>query len=171
MAGFYIKKVIAKSDTKPTSFVEFTEGLNIIQGRSDTGKSCIVKCIEFVFGGDMKHLKTPFKESSGFNEAVVVLGVLPAFNEDDAEQNELFIIRRLLENSDYTTISIKKEKKRIVITAENFPSDSEDRIIATKILTPKKESNSFDCLSFSVFKAAWNGNLSYYQKIIKSYSN
>lgn len=73
MAGFYIKRVIAKSDTKPTSFVELTEGLNIIQGRSDTGKSCIVKCIEFVFGGDMKHLRTPFKESSGFNEAVVVI--------------------------------------------------------------------------------------------------
>ena len=90
MAGFYIKKVIAKSDTKPTSFVEFTEGLNIIQGRSDTGKSCIVKCIEFVFGGDMKHLKTPFKESSGFNEAVVVLST---------DEGDIFISRKVGKNS------------------------------------------------------------------------
>lgn len=74
MSGFYIKKVIARSDTKETAFVEFTKGLNIIQGRSDTGKSCIAKCIEFVFGGDMKMLKTPFKESSGYNEATLVLG-------------------------------------------------------------------------------------------------
>ncbi len=74
MAGFYIKRVIAKSETKPTSYVEFNNGLNIIQGRSDTGKSCVAKCIEFVFGGDMKHLTTPFKESSGFNEAIVILG-------------------------------------------------------------------------------------------------
>ena len=90
MAGFYIKKVIAKSDTKPTSFVEFTEGLNIIQGRSDTGKSCIVKCIEFVFGGDMKHLKTPFKESSGFNEAVVVLST---------DEGDITISRKVGKNS------------------------------------------------------------------------
>ena len=90
MAGFYIKKVIAKSDTKPTSFVEFTEGLSIIQGRSDTGKSCIVKCIEFVFGGDMKHLKTPFKESSGFNEAVVVLST---------DEGDITISRKVGKNS------------------------------------------------------------------------
>lgn len=73
MAGFYIKKVIAKSDKKETADVTFKPGLNVIQGRSDTGKSCIVKCIEFVFGGNMKHLKTPFKASAGYNEAIVVL--------------------------------------------------------------------------------------------------
>ena len=45
MAGFYIKKVIARSDKKETAEVTFEKGLNIIQGRSDTGKSCVVKCI------------------------------------------------------------------------------------------------------------------------------
>ena len=90
MAGFYIKKVIAKSDKKPTSSVEFTEGLNIIQGRSDTGKSCIVKCIEFVFGGDMRHLKTPFKETSGFNEAAVILGT---------DEGDITISRKVGQNS------------------------------------------------------------------------
>lgn len=74
MAGFWIKKVIAKSETKETADVTFEPGLNVIQGRSDTGKTCIVKCIEFVFGGSMKTLSTPFKPSSGYNEAIVVLG-------------------------------------------------------------------------------------------------
>lgn len=74
MSGFYIKKVLARSATKGTASVELQKGLNIIQGRSDTGKSCIVKCIEFVFGGDMKHLKTPFKESAEYTEAALVLG-------------------------------------------------------------------------------------------------
>lgn len=73
MAGFWIKRVIARSDTKETADVTFKPGLNVIQGRSDTGKTCIVKCIEFVFGGSMKTLTTPFKPSSGYNEAVVVL--------------------------------------------------------------------------------------------------
>lgn len=74
MAGFYIKKVIARSDKKETAEVTFEKGLNIIQGRSDTGKSCVVKCIEFVFGGNQKLLKTPFAPSSEYNEAVVVIG-------------------------------------------------------------------------------------------------
>ncbi len=74
MAGFYIKKVIARSDKKETAEVTFEKGLNIIQGRSDTGKSCVVKCIEFVFGGNQKLLKTPFAPSSEYNEAVVIIG-------------------------------------------------------------------------------------------------
>ncbi|SFS08271.1 AAA family ATPase [Anaeromicropila populeti] len=73
MAGFWIKKVIAKSETKEAADVTFEQGLNVIQGRSDTGKTCIVKCIEFVFGGSMKTLTTPFKPSAGYNEAIVIL--------------------------------------------------------------------------------------------------
>ena len=41
MAGFYIKRIIARSDLKEDAIVDFTSGLNIIQGRSDTGKSCV----------------------------------------------------------------------------------------------------------------------------------
>lgn len=74
MAGFYIKEVIAKSEVKETASVSLSPGLNIIQGRSNTGKTCIAKCVEFVFGADLDNLKSPFKESAGYNEAVVVLG-------------------------------------------------------------------------------------------------
>lgn len=74
MAGFYIKRIIARSDSKEDAIVEFTSGLNIIQGRSDTGKSCVLKCMEFVFGGNYDKLKKPFKESSGYDSASVVIG-------------------------------------------------------------------------------------------------
>lgn len=57
MAGFYIKRIIARSDSKEDAVVDFTSGLNIIQGRSDTGKSCVLKCMEFVFGGNYDKLK------------------------------------------------------------------------------------------------------------------
>lgn len=57
MAGFYIKRIIARSDLKEDAVVDFTFGLNIIQGRSDTGKSCVLKCMEFVFGGNYDKLK------------------------------------------------------------------------------------------------------------------
>ena len=51
MAGFYIKSIIARSNSKEDAVIDFTSGLNIIQGRSDTGKSCVLKCMEFAFGG------------------------------------------------------------------------------------------------------------------------
>ena len=40
MPGFYIKKVTAKSAEKGDANVTFGKGLNIIQGRSDSGKTC-----------------------------------------------------------------------------------------------------------------------------------
>lgn len=89
MAGFYIKKVIAKSDKKATADVTFQRGLNVIQGRSDTGKSCIVKCIEFVFGGNIKNLTTPFKPTSGYNEAVIIL---------DTPDGEITVSRKVGKN-------------------------------------------------------------------------
>ena len=49
MAGFYIKKVIAKSAAKGDASVSFGKGLTIIQGRSDSGKTCVANCIDFIF--------------------------------------------------------------------------------------------------------------------------
>jgi len=49
--------------------------------------------------------------------------------------------------------------------------ESEKSVINTKILAAKKDSNDYDYFSISTFEKAWNDNPSYYQKIIKSYSN
>lgn len=62
MSEFYITKVLAKGTGKTDSFVEFQPGLNLIQGRSNTGKTCIIKCIDFCFGGRNK----PFDDSLGY---------------------------------------------------------------------------------------------------------
>ena len=62
MSKFYITKVLAKGSGKTDSFVELQSGLNLIQGRSNTGKTCIIKCIDFCFGGKNK----PFDDSLGY---------------------------------------------------------------------------------------------------------
>lgn len=62
MNEFYITKVLAKGNGKTDSFVELQPGLNLIQGRSNTGKTCIIKCIDFCFGGKNK----PFDDSLGY---------------------------------------------------------------------------------------------------------
>lgn len=62
MNEFYITKVLAKGNGKTDSFVELQPELNLIQGRSNTGKTCIIKCIDFCFGGKNK----PFDDSLGY---------------------------------------------------------------------------------------------------------
>lgn len=73
MAGFYIKRIIARSDLKEDAIVDFTSGLNIIQGRSDTGKSCVLKCMEFVFGGNYDKLKNHSKNRQGMIQRPLLL--------------------------------------------------------------------------------------------------
>lgn len=63
MSEFYITKVTAKGSGKQDSSVDLRPGLNIIQGRSNTGKTCIIKCIDFCFGSKTK----PFDESFGYD--------------------------------------------------------------------------------------------------------
>lgn len=62
MSDFYIKSVTAKGSGKTDSTVDLRPGLNIIKGRSNTGKTVIIKCIDFCFGSKLK----PFDDSFGY---------------------------------------------------------------------------------------------------------
>ena len=63
MSDFYIMRVTAKGNGKSDSIIDFHPGLNIIQGRSNTGKTCVIKCIDFCFGSKAK----PFDECLGYD--------------------------------------------------------------------------------------------------------
>jgi hypothetical protein len=41
MRGFYVKRIVAKSPTKDDAVVSFGPKLNIIEGHSNTGKTCL----------------------------------------------------------------------------------------------------------------------------------
>ena len=45
---YYIKRIYLTGDGVQDSGVDFTPGLNIIYGPSQTGKSYITKCIKFM---------------------------------------------------------------------------------------------------------------------------
>lgn len=70
MSGFYIKKVIAKSAVKGDASVTFGKGLTIIQGRSDSGKTCVANCIDFIFGGSVDK---PFKETAKYDGVSMIV--------------------------------------------------------------------------------------------------
>lgn len=67
MNSFYIYKITASGPNKKESTVEFTPGLTVISGPSNTGKTCIIKCINYVFGDN----KEPFSNATEYNSVIV----------------------------------------------------------------------------------------------------
>jgi len=50
MAKFYIEKLVVTGNGRKPSVIEFCDGLNFIVGPSNTGKSRVVDCIDYLFG-------------------------------------------------------------------------------------------------------------------------
>ena len=111
MANFYIEKIIASGTNKKDAIVTFTDGLNIIHGYSDTGKSCILKCIYFIFGGS----KSPFDiNATGYStiKMIVVTDNGRTTFERKIGKNQIFVSSedKEIENGKYD-ISKKNNSK------------------------------------------------------------
>ncbi|MBR0485526.1 MAG: hypothetical protein IJJ69_12270 [Oscillospiraceae bacterium] len=65
----YFEKITVKGEGKTDSIIELKQGVNIIQGRSNTGKTAIIRCIDYALGAS----KLPIDESFGYNEIEVVI--------------------------------------------------------------------------------------------------
>lgn len=64
MLNFYIKQLRVSGAGKTDGLIEFNDGLNIIQGRSNTGKTWILKCIYYLFSSDTR----PFSPLTGYTD-------------------------------------------------------------------------------------------------------
>lgn len=63
MYGFYIKELRITGTGMEDAAVVLEKGLNVINGPSNTGKSYIFKCIDYMFGADkLKEIE----ESKGY---------------------------------------------------------------------------------------------------------
>lgn len=65
MSNFYIKELSLSGNTVETSCLEFKNGLNIICGPSNTGKSYISECLDFMFGCNSKSFR--IGKDTGYN--------------------------------------------------------------------------------------------------------
>jgi hypothetical protein len=52
MTGFRLAKLIVAGGGKPEAIIPFEPGFNVLTGPSNSGKSYIVECIDFVLGSD-----------------------------------------------------------------------------------------------------------------------
>lgn len=70
MVNFFIKSITASGKGKTTSTIEFIDGVNIIKGDSDTGKTKVLQSILFAMGAKHK----PFAKKTGYEEVTLVIG-------------------------------------------------------------------------------------------------
>lgn len=70
MKRFYVKEITALGTGKKPSTIRFKDGVNIIYGPSNTGKSYAIACINFMFGAS----EIPFSANdTGYDQVVMVL--------------------------------------------------------------------------------------------------
>ena len=67
MADFYIEKLVVKGAGKKDAIAEFDKELTIISGPSNTGKTTIILCIDYIFGSD----NPPFARTTGYETIIL----------------------------------------------------------------------------------------------------
>lgn len=78
-----IKRISVIGKGKPKAELCFDKGLNVVAGASDTGKSYIIKCFQYIFGGEEPPKN--IDEAKGYNTVETEIQV---------DENESFILRR-----------------------------------------------------------------------------
>lgn len=90
MAGVYLSELRLVGIGKESASIKFEKGANIVSGPSNTGKTFIFECIEYMLGGSS--IDRRIKESRGYQEIYLEL-------EDDA--GDIFTIKSDFEGGDF----------------------------------------------------------------------
>ena len=87
MSYIRIKKLEVSGPNRTTSSIEFGEKVTIIAGPSDTGKTCIYRCINYALGASNREENIPLDEQDGYDTIKLYVaiedGVLIAANVQD----------------------------------------------------------------------------------------
>jgi hypothetical protein len=148
--GFYIRKLILKGGNVEDVSVEFSTGLNVISGPSDTGKSYIFECINYMLGSstEPKNIDESVDYSAVFMEIVLYSGNSLTFKRKFGE-NEVDIYDGPIEKCETlspTKVKIKHNKEKtnnlsaVLLTQSGFIHPS---TIITNKETPKVRTLSF----------------------------
>lgn len=112
MQKFMIEKLRVSGAGKIDGVVNFTDGLNIIQGRSNTGKTWILKCIYYLFGSDTR----PYSPLTGYTDIEGIFlteryGRIKISRKLDEEKATVEAESEEVENGEYDT-NYKKDNSR-----------------------------------------------------------
>lgn len=113
---FQLRRVVVRGESVPDAELTFGPGANILAGVSDTGKSYLVQCLDFIFGADaIKH----FPYSEPYSQLFV------EFANDHGEPLTLY---RALAGGD--------------LTAQHAPIDGRSLANDVQVIVPRRRGRS-----------------------------
>lgn len=114
--GFFINRLLVSGPAKPDAELVFADGLNVVSGASDTGKSFALSCIDFAFGA--RHAPREIAEVTGYRTVSLQLTAR-------ANQAQL-IVERALAGGDVRVIRKDSSGKVIDDSVIPFKHNAKD---------------------------------------------
>ena len=111
--GFWLTSLRLSGPDVEDADISFEKGLNVICGPSDTGKTFILQCINFILGG--KDSPKDIPEADGYD--TITLGI------KTYEDNKLITLHRSLKGGDIEIIN--DDKKNIIVKAKHDKNNTD----------------------------------------------
>jgi len=121
--GFFIKKLQIEGSSKETVCVDFKKGLNVIYGPSDTGKTLIYQCIDYMLGSSKRPKDMSIPEIEGYSLCKLEI---KSFNGD------VFLLERALKGGNIRLYD--KDSKIIDTLKTKNNKKSKDKTISDFLL-------------------------------------
>lgn len=113
ITGFQIRRLTLVGRGVPNAEVQFYEGLNVVSGPSDTGKTFIVQCIDYMLGG--KDLPESIPEAAKYETVRLTLNV----SVDDYE----VVLERSIRGGDFKLLSTGNAER--LLSAKHSAGDKD----------------------------------------------
>lgn len=134
---FYLKKFILTTKKGEKAYVDLQPGLNIVHGPSNTGKSLIVDCVDFMYGGDPEKLiENPIE----FTNVTLIVDVdgKPLTLSRDIGSNEIEVSGNIdgIKNGSYKTSRATQSIYQFWLKLMGI--DEEVHVVMKKDMSPQK---------------------------------
>ena len=111
--GFFIKRLELSGSYVETKTIQFEKGLNVIFGSSDTGKTFIFQCINYMLGGSTP--PKPIPESENYNLVGLVI---------ETYEGKEYKLERSLQGGDFNLYDSLTEDERVLAVSNQSKSET-----------------------------------------------
>ena len=112
-SGFFIKRLELSGSAVETKSIQFKKGLNVIFGSSDTGKTFIFQCINYMLGGSTP--PKPIPESENYNLVGLVI---------ETYEGKEYKLERSLQGGDFNLYDSLTEDERVLAVSNQSKSET-----------------------------------------------
>lgn len=142
-----VKSLVVKGEGKEDAVIEFSKGLNVIAGASDTGKSYITECFQFILGA--KKSPKSIEQSKGYGHLYV---------EFEREDGTIFVLSRELNDKSDLVLNELGTNSEVVIKPGHTGKKNLSRFflkesgVEDKVLVKGVESLNHAALTLRMFE-------------------